>query len=56
MNREDRHAISTAWIEALDWYHFYKVCCQEEQAAYWAQRAAELKQQLFPEVSNARSH
>ena len=49
MNYEERHAISTAWIKALEWQIFYERCKETTKAQLWAKRAAKLKKQLLSE-------
>ena len=52
MSYEERHAISTAWIKALEWQIFYERCGEIAKAHRWAKRAAKLKSQMLSETSN----
>ena len=51
MSYEERHAISSAWIKALEWQFFYQRCGEVAKAERWAKRAVKLKKQLLSEES-----
>jgi hypothetical protein len=53
MSYEERHAISTAWIKALEWQIFYERCGDAAKAQKWGKRAAKLKIQVLSEIPNA---
>ncbi len=53
MSYEERHAISTAWIKALEWQVFYERCGDTAKAQKWAKRAAKLRIQVLSETPNA---
>jgi|694.fasta_scaffold05309_6 hypothetical protein len=52
MNYEKRHAISSAWIKALDWQFFYQRCGDIDKAQLWAKRAAKLEKRVLSEDPN----
>ncbi len=47
MNYEERHAISTAWIKAMEWQYFYQRCGDTAKAQRWTKRAAKLEKQVL---------
>jgi hypothetical protein len=49
MSYEERHAISTAWIKAMEWQLFCERCGEVAKAERWAKRAAKLKSQVLSE-------
>lgn len=49
MSYEKRHAISSAWIKALDWQYFYQRCGDSAKARLWAKRAAKLEKRVLSE-------
>jgi hypothetical protein len=53
MSYEERHAISTAWIEAMEWQLFYQRCGEITKAERWARRAAKFKMQILSENPHA---
>jgi hypothetical protein len=53
MSYEERHAISTAWIKALEWQYFYQRCGDMAKAQRWANRAAKLKKQVLSDDNHA---
>lgn len=50
MTREERHELSSAWIDALDWQYTFQRWGDSKKAAAWAATAETLKALL---LSNA---